>query len=74
MLLWLTMLYESQKLGQVEYDALTDVLLLAYNRILSTDKTNKTLEDAMDLLDDIFQLSDNYMVSHLTNKLKNEYE
>ena len=68
------MLYESQKLGQVEYDALTDVLLLAYNRILSTDKTNKTLEDAMDLLDDIFQLSDNYMVSHLTNKLKNEYE
>lgn len=73
-LLWLTMLYESQKLGQVEYDALTDVLLLAYNRILSTDKTNKTLEDAMDLLDDIFQLSDNYMVSHLTNKLKNEYE
>ncbi len=71
-LLWLTMLYESQKLGQVEYDALTDVLLLAYNRILSTDKTNKTLEDAMDLLDDIFQLDNNYMVSHLTHKLNYE--
>lgn len=71
-LLWLTMLYEAQKMGWVDYDALTDVLLLAYNRILSIDKTNKTLEDAMDLLDNIIQLSDNYMVSHLTQKLNYE--
>lgn len=71
-LLWLTMLYEAQKMGWVDYDALTDVLLLAYNRILSIDKTNQTLEDAMDLLDNIIQLSDNYMVSHLTQKLNYE--
>ena len=74
-LLWLTMLYESQKTlptGYVEYDALTDVLLLAYNRILSIDKTDKTLEDAMNLLDDIFQLDNNYMVSQLTHKLNYE--
>ena len=66
------MLYESQKTGQVEYDALTDVLLLAYNRILSIDKTNRTLEDAMNLLDDLFRMENNYMVAHLTQKLNYE--
>ncbi len=71
-LLWLTMLYESKKTGQVEYDELTNVLLLAYNRILNTDKDNKMLEDAMDLLDDLLRLDSNYMVSHLTYKLNYE--
>ena len=71
-LLWLTMLYESKKKGQIEYDELTNVLLLAYNRILNTDKENKMLEDAMDLLDDVLRLDSNYMVSHLTYKLNYE--
>lgn len=71
-LLWLTMLYESKKTGQIEYDELTNVLLLAYNRILNTDKDNKMLENAMDLLDDVLRLDNNYLVSHLTYKMNYE--
>ena len=71
-LLWLSLLYEAKKKGEVEYDALTDVLLLAYNRILSTDKKSKSLEQAMNMLDGLFQLENNYMVSNLAYKLSYE--
>lgn len=71
-LLWLSLLYEAKKSGMVEYDALTDVLLLAYNRILCVDKNSNALENAMNMLDELFQLKNNNMVSHLTYKLAHE--
>ena len=73
-LLWLTLLYESKKNGKdvMDYNELTDVLLLSYNRILNTDKHSKTLEDAMNLLDDMLLLEDNNMVPQLTEKLSYE--
>ena len=71
-LLWLSLLYEAKKSGAIEYEEITDVLLLAYNHILTVGRDSKSLEGAMNLLDDMLQLENNYMVSQLNHKLNYE--
>lgn len=71
-LLWLSLLYEAKKTGAIEYEEITDVLLLAYNHILTVGRDSKSLEGAMNLLDDMLQLENNYMVSQLNHKLNYE--